>query len=231
MNDFAFMVDLDGTLLFLGTDHESVRSRLRNLYASYDLSIDPSGIFPSIEEVKRVFINDEKLLKGVLRSAYDILDEEEIKGAPNSALRECALELLNFLGRFDLALVSSNCREAALEAFKKLGIDRKIFSTMVMRNDVTNLKPSSDPILKAVQFLMGKAPHLKKFMFIGDHKNDILAVDNARKSLNIKNISVQIISVGGGATREGKLKDLNPDFYAQDLGEALKIVKGMMNES
>lgn len=233
----AFMIDLDGTILRLGTDWLSVVRRLNYLYSSYELFAENSevrgvknlvevqdlGIFSSIRKLKEILSDDQGLLDEVLPRVLRVLDNEESKGAPNSILCKGSADLLNFLKGYPLVLVSSNCKKAANESLISKGIETGIFAGMVTRDDVQNIKPHPEPLIKAIDLLKEKDSQAGSFVYIGDNADDIRAVRNLKKERN--DLPVKMISVGGGATSRKKLKELKPDHYADDLKGVLKIVR------
>lgn len=230
MKDAGFMIDLDATILFLGTDYMAIKLKLKELYEKENVQVVNSGIFSSIDEAKELLTDDETKKNKIVKAAYRILDEEEIKGAKKSKLREGSIKLLEFLKPFGPVLVSSNCRKSALIAFETLKIEKEIFSKMIMREDVKNLKPDPEPILKAIEFLKSKNPNVRKFAHIGDHKNDILAVNQANNLVDRDNPGIKMISIAGGATPDIVLEDLNGSNVAYSMAEVLEKVMALLGE-
>lgn len=230
MANESLIFDLDGTLVFLGVDWTMVRQRLLKYYNSCGITFAPDdvrNIFKSIDMAEERVGED---LKPKLRKkAFDIIRDEEIKGAPSSRFRQGANELLESLKGKSLGLVSSNSRAAADIAFKTLGIEHSIFSAIVMRDDVTKLKPDPEGIIKAVFRMRQKCPEMKRFHYVGDQKNDVIAAKEAAKELSKDNIAIGTIALKGGASREEKIKAQRPDHFVNGVKEAGKIIMDLLN--
>jgi len=85
-------------------------------------------------------------------------------------------ELLDKLkeNNFKIALATNAYRETTLKSIKFLGID-SCFHIVVTAQDVQNIKPAPDMLLKSIQELKSK-----KAVFVGDSDNDKLAAKAAK---------------------------------------------------
>jgi phosphoglycolate phosphatase len=228
LSNKAFIFDLDGTILFLAANWNRVKARLVELYSSYGIEMnleDITNIFRNIDETEEK-IKPEKEKKVFRKKAFNIIEDEEIKGVKDAHFREGAPELLDFLKNEKLAIVSSNSRSAANQAFNVLRIDGSLFKSIIMRDDVDRLKPDPQGIVKAIKHLKSCNGNLKKFFYIGDQKNDVIAAKQASKFFD--DIEIKTIAVCGGASKEEKIRAQNPDFFTYNLHEVKNVIQDLL---
>lgn len=108
------------------------------------------------------------------------------------------LEHLKLIG-YRLALVSNNSRAAIEHGLRHLGL-RDTFEMIVTRNDVAEVKPSPEGLLKVMNHYSLTSDQC---IYIGDTAGDMLAAKAA---------GVQSILVGWTHLSKDKVVELNPDF-------------------
>jgi pyrophosphatase PpaX len=133
----------------------------------------------------------------------------------NTNLARLYPNVLDTLGRIrqmklKTAVITTRTRESALRLLKANGIDN-LMDLLISKDEVNNLKPHPEPILKALAHLNVSA---KKTFMVGDTDSDILA-----------GIAAGVTTIGVTYGFQGiKIKDCNPDYIVNDFSEILPII-------
>jgi len=136
--------DLDGTLVRLGIDYETVRKELRNALGQAGSASDFRPLLEEIERVARQAAVDNTLGTAQLRQrAFSILDRHEVAAARRCQHFQSASELLHSLRkrRFLLALCTANGRACVDELVDRAGW-QNTFEAIVCRDTPVPPKPS-----------------------------------------------------------------------------------------
>ena len=108
-------------------------------------------------------------------------------------------------------IVSSKIRHLVIKWFKLTNLD-KFFDVVITLDEVENAKPDPEPLYKALDAL-GSKP--EEAIMIGDNHHDILGGKNAGT-----------LTCGVAWSLKGPefLKQFEPDFIIDHMGELLDIV-------
>ena len=112
---------------------------------------------------------------------------------------------------FKLAIVSTKIRNVVIKGLKLTNLD-KFFDVVITLDEVENAKPDPEPLYKALDAL-GSKP--EEAIMIGDNHHDILGGKNAGT-----------LTCGVAWSLKGPefLKQFEPDFIIDHMGELLDIV-------
>ena len=205
--------DLDGTLVRLPIDYNSLRQSLKEYFKKYGLNLEFRPLLKKIDYaisfVKKNFPEDQEKVK---KDVKEILDKFELEGVKKAEIIENVRETLNSLKEmnFKLAILTSNgkkCAEKSLEKFKI----KNYFNLILSREDCKP-KPEPSGILKIMNKLNFKKENT---IMVGDGLNDILAAKNA---------GVKFIGVLTGVGDLKTFKD-NKVNYIKNLGDLIKALK------
>ena len=109
-----------------------------------------------------------------------------------------------------LAILTNNKSQYAEEVLEKFNLT-KYFGTIIGFNEVTEVKPSPEGILKILEKWEIKP---SEAIFIGDMTTDI----EAGKTANVK-----MVCVASGLAQKETLKEHNPDFLVDDTAELKQL--------
>ncbi len=109
-----------------------------------------------------------------------------------------------------LAILTNNKSQYAEEVLEKFNLTR-YFGTIIGFNEVTEVKPSPEGILKILEKWKIKP---SEAIFIGDMTTDI----EAGKTANVK-----MVCVASGLAQKETLKEHNPDFLVDDTAELKQL--------
>lgn len=112
---------------------------------------------------------------------------------------------------FKLAVVTTKMRDTALKGLKLKGLDR-FFEVVVTLDDVENVKPDPEPLVKAMEQLQSTADTT---MMVGDSQHDILGGKNA---------GVKTAAVAWSIKGEAYLRSYQPDVVLNQMSDLLTIV-------
>jgi len=222
IDDFKLIIfDMDGVILNI---FDAIQQSLKDTIEKYKINIDiqkylgdiallieklqaipiPKIILNTKELINIEFLKDRTVLQ-VLRIASFMYSQFK-SYKENSNIYTGIDGIIKYLvqkGK-NLAILSNNPRISVIESLEKFGLT-KYFDLIYGANDVENLKPSPDGLLKIINEL--GIPN-KKVLFIGDMKSDIIAA----KAANIK-----VASIASGLNKKEELLRENPDFIFDDL--------------
>lgn len=182
----AIVFDLDGTLARFNLDYKSVRVEVRNYLIKMGvpaptLSTDES-IFEMIRKAQTFVKNQgrsEKISEELAEEAVAIADKHELKAAGSTSMLPGVEETLLALKerRLKIGIFTINSEKSTEHILKKFKI-RSFFDTVVPRDFVKNVKPSSEHLQAALKDL---AMSPSEVVVVGDGVNDI----ECAKSLNV----------------------------------------------
>ena len=152
------LFDLDGTLVRLPTDYEIVQEKLKNIFQTNELF---SPLIPSI-------INKANGDMTKINEAFKVICEEEMVAVQSLESVKGIHEIMNFLKEKNclLCLVTMQCRKAAMEILKKLGIT-DFFSNILTRDE------SYDRLEQIQQTLEKIKINPEQILVVGDTVYDV----------------------------------------------------------
>ncbi len=167
----AIFFDLDGTLVKLPIDYESMRNELKLIAKKYGLYSEFKPLFKEIKRLSFLHLEGEKFVK----ECIEIIKKYEIKGAEKAELLEGIKEILYLLKNkgIKIAIISNNSKECIEKVLEITGI-KNLIDLVIGRNSLEDLKPSPLPILNALKIL-----NVKKVIFVGDREEDRIAANKA----------------------------------------------------
>lgn len=127
-----------------------------------------------------------------------------------------AVKLLKLLKKTKKLALVTTARSAPIDTLlKKHGLDN-IFELVITADDVENIKPDPEPILKAIKEL---ASDKEKTIMIGDSENDLIAANQAGID------SILFYPHGHAIHHEiDYLKSLNPTFVVNNLKSIVNLI-------
>lgn len=159
----AVIYDLDGTLVQLDVDWESVREAVRRRLQARGADVDDDTLWELLD------VGAEMGLSPVVE---ETIAEHEREGA-RTATRLPAAEALPH--DVPTGVCSLNCEAACRIALEIHGLDGSI-DVIVGRDSVSAQKPDPEPLLSAIRSL-SVTP--ERSLFIGDSKRDARAASRA----------------------------------------------------
>lgn len=180
----AVIFDLDDTLIRSRIDYAGVKRSLISFFVSH--GVEPHllnenmlnlEIFRAAGESLRSKNLPEELIRRVFEGAKAILDNYELKALDGVRLMEGALDALDALKRMGLkiGIVTNSCREYTVRVIEMFSLNKYV-DAFVTRDDVSNLKPDPEHLLKALEALGVPA---SEAVFIGDHWIDAVCAERA----------------------------------------------------
>ncbi len=172
------LFDLDGTLIRTGTDYELARDRIRKLFRDRGLQddFDFKPVLPKIREAARLVSSDKEEQNTLVYQALGFINQVEDQATKESNLLKGVKETLAFFSRKEVLVgIFSRTSLSAIEnELEKFGLGK--FAIIVSRETVTNVKPSPDGILWALEKLKIKK---EEVWVVGDFIYDMQAAVKA----------------------------------------------------
>jgi len=209
------LFDLEGTLVDFQWKLAEAEEELRTAVSAlgYDRSVVAGENYAGIR--RRAM---ECAASAVARTAIDerlgpIYDRYDMDALTRWRLRDDTPGLLQELSAsgVKLGLVTNIGRKATDGALRRFELSH-LLGVVVTRNDVAQLKPGGDGILRALAALGSTGPAL----MVGDSLSDLFAARNA-------GISVAIVI--GGESSARAIRDGRPDYSLTRLGEVTRLVR------
>jgi len=209
------VLDLDGTIVRLQIDYDSLRKELHNLFLEYGIDADFRSLYPVIEEscdTIKIRIS-EKESKKAFKSAMGAIEKFEVENIEKTEIMEDAdffIKKIKEKGK-KLAIFSSNtrkCVEGALNKFDLLNY----FDFIVTRNDVRGIKPKIEG-LEIISRKLFSNPN--EMVLIGDTTHDI----ESAKKFGSKSIGVLT-----GSWSESNFRNSGADKIVSNLIECLDVI-------
>jgi len=210
----TILFDLDGTLVEYKIKGDEAKKEF--LYYISDIGYPVKEIDPNLPLgliIKLLSKNSEERAKELLKTANHIYKKYEIEAARLTKTKEFAVETLMTLKdkKINVGVTTNNSKEAVMLSLKKSKLLEYI-DVIVTRDDVVEIKPSPEMLIKAACLL--KAP-LNMCMHVGDSYVDVMA---ARSS------GMMAVAVVGGVSPIDTLNKYQPHFVINDLRELLTLV-------
>lgn len=207
--------DLDGTLVYYSVDREKLRSDLFNVLRSNNIPLDSFANLRSIWSIIKSFhyIAERRGLNSdvrerILSNLYSVIEKYELDAAERLSLIPGALTALKYVRDVGLksALYTLCGRRPTLRVLERFDL-MKFFDVIVTRDDVSNVKPHSEHLLKVVSMLNVKPSEI---VVVGD---SVLDVECA------KNIGAIFIGVKTGVRSEVELRAYGADYIISSIAE------------
>lgn len=155
--------DLDGTLVHLDVDWDTVREEATATLRARDIDVENGTLWTVLERA------DET---GYRRPVEEIIAEYERDGARTSRRLELADELPR---SGPVAVCSLNCEAACRIALELHGLDGYV-DAIVGRDTVETVKPEPEPLLHAIAAAGGEP---REALFVGDTERDARTAERA----------------------------------------------------
>lgn len=216
----AAIFDLDGTLLRFNFNWKDSRQKMINWLS--ENGFDASGLSirnrtAEMLDAARQQLQSESIrcsYEEVRRSIFGILEYYEIESSLNSFAFPESHSLLRKLhsAGIPLAIVTNSGRLTVDRVLKTHGF-LPFLSVVVTRNDVENMKPYPEGILKAIAEL--KLPG-NDVVYIGDSIEDVRAARRAE---------VISVALAQGLYSRSELVQESPQYVFQDITELEKSIR------
>ena len=155
--------DLDGTLVELDVDWDTVRAETVGALRARDVDVDDGSLWAVLERAETT---------GYRRLVHEIIAEHEREGARTSRRLDLADEL-PLSG--PVAVCSLNCEAACRIALELHGLDGYV-DAIVGRDTVETVKPEPEPLLHAIAAAGGDP---REALFVGDTERDARTAERA----------------------------------------------------
>jgi len=174
----AVVFDLDGTIVKFNIDYKAVRAEVRSFLIKEGmpasvLSLNES-IFEMLKKTEIFMKNNGKTpakIEEVRRKALAIAEKYELEATKTTSLQPGITEVLKALRDMGLkiGICTVNSQKSVDHILKKFGI-AKFFDTVITRDAVKNVKPSTEH-LGATLKALGVNP--KEALVVGDSPADM----------------------------------------------------------
>jgi HAD superfamily hydrolase (TIGR01549 family) len=208
----AILFDLDGTLVEYNIRGEEAKREFIQYIESLGFEESIDSAMPLGMIIKQLSKGSREKAKRLLEIANEIYKKYELEAADNSRPRERAAEALKALKekKIKTAITTNNSRDAVMRSLSRTNL-RQFFDVIVTRDDVTEIKPSPEMLIKAARLL--NAP-LNMCLHVGDSYVDVLAA---------RSTGMMAIAVSGGVTTIDTLNKYHPHFVITDLRELVRL--------
>lgn len=202
--------DLDGTLIEFRLELSEAKRRIVETMVAGGMPAEMISVKDSIQTLlqKAETVLGYKAAEELRARALAIMREYEMKASNHCSPRDGVATLLPRLrsAGFRLAVATNTNREAAILSLSKSGIIH-LLEVIVTRDDVKNLKPKGDVLLKVIE-LMKTSP--EEVLYVGDSIHDLQAAREA---------GILFIGVEGGFHTRDDLKAAGCETVLNNLGE------------
>lgn len=159
----AIVYDLDGTLVELDVDWDTVASEAASVLRARDIEVEDDSLWEILDRAE-----DE----GYRPAINDVIAEHERAGARTSTKLAGSEELPQSV---PVGVCSLNCEGACRIALEIHGLDRHV-DVIVGRDTVSGVKPDPEPLLHAIEALSARP---EQALFIGNRETDEETADRA----------------------------------------------------
>lgn len=210
MKNYAVIFDLDGTVLNTDTlIFESFKHVFKKYFPEHHLTHEEllSFLGPSLKASFSRF-TDDKVQECIdyYREFNHAHHEDYVTIYPHVVE---VLEELKAKG-YPLVIVTTKIKDAAMIGLNLFDLT-KYFDVILGMDDVKNVKPNPEGILKALEMT-----NCKKGVMIGDNKSDILAGIHA---------GIDTIAVKWSPKGYVEMAELNPSLLIDDMKEILDFIE------
>jgi len=160
----AVVYDLDGTLVDLAVDWDTLRSDVRTLFEATSVPSAGTDLWTLLDRASEAGVRD---------AVEKAVADREVAGARDSERLPAADELAAL--EVPAAVCSLNCEAACRAALRTHGLAAHV-DAVVGRDSVTERKPAPEPLLAALEPL-GVPP--ERALFVGDSESDVVAAERA----------------------------------------------------
>lgn len=207
--------DLDGTLIEFRIELSEAKRRIVETMVARGMPPEMISVNDSIQTLlqrAKTALGDEAADE-LKTHVLDIMREYEMRAANHCHPRNGVAELLTRLrgAGYRLAVATNTHREAAILSLSKSGIIH-LLEAIVTRDDVKNLKPRGDVLLKVTE-LMKTCP--EKVLYVGDSIHDLHAAREA---------GILFVGVQGGFHTGDELRAAGCETVLSDLVELLSYL-------
>jgi HAD superfamily hydrolase (TIGR01549 family) len=220
--------DLDGTIYDITA---AIKKAVDDAIEKYNLTVNRNEVMEEvahlIEEIQnypvpKILLNSYELLKvnfleGIsffkkIRIAIFLFNQFNKYKEAESTIFEGIDRLLTFLfnKKFEMAILTNNKSQYAEEVLEKFNLT-KFFNTVIGFNDVSEVKPNPEGILK---ILSKWNINPSEAIFIGDMTTDV----DAGKAANVK-----MVCVASGLAQKGTLQEHQPDILVENTEDLIKL--------
>lgn len=215
MSICGVVFDLDGTLVYYSIDRDKLRNELLRVLHSNDIPIESFRKLSSIWSIIKCFhylaermglSTDDR--RRILSKLYNVIEEFEFDAASRLELIPGALKTLEYVKYmgFKCGLYTLCGRRPTLKVLKRFNLMR-FFDAIVTRDDVANVKPHSEHLLKVISELNVKPSEV---IIVGD---SVLDAECA------KSIGAIFIGVKTGIKSEDELRASGADYILDSVAE------------
>lgn len=184
--------------------------------------LNDEGFFPDVKDISAAFAHATAYFESIgvkdSRALFIKADELVQKWLPEAELYPDALEVLEYLRDRNkkVVLITSSPRSRVSILLDKYNLHR-FFDGVVTYDDVDNLKPHPEPLLKGLKLVKGK---VGQSIMIGDAVSDIKAAANANMD------SVLFYPLEHEKYYDfDSLKQSTPTFIIEDFKELMRIIE------
>ncbi|MFX1376100.1 MAG: HAD family hydrolase [Promethearchaeota archaeon] len=224
----GIIFDMDGVIYNIS---EAIEKAVDDSVEKYEMSVKTDEVMEElahlIEEIQNYPVPK------ILLNSYDLLQVKFLEGLSYFKKLRVAIFLFNQFNKYKddeasiysgidalikkiydkklkLAILTNNKSQYAEEVLEKFNLT-KFFSTIIGFNEVSEVKPSPEGILKILDIWKIKP---SEAIFIGDMTTDI----DAGRSANVK-----MVSVASGLAKKETLLKHNPDILVDNTKELIDL--------
>jgi len=183
--------------------------------------LDKNPIFITLDKTIRYLASkgvEKNKITEIKRKVNEIVTGFELSAAERTELKPDAKKLLSEIKKLKLkiGLFTINNRKVTEYILKKFGIS-DFFDVVIPRDRTIKIKPAEEHYLKVIEELNVKPTET---IVIGDTIYDFIAP---------KKLGAVTIGVEGLFSREYLVKKVGVDYVVKHVGEAIKIIKQIIN--
>jgi phosphoglycolate phosphatase len=212
----AIIMDMDGTITnfnldFINARRKALRELERMNLRTADMT-EQTSFFVLLKSARdRIDDLSYVLLR---RKFYNLLEEMELNAAKEVTLYPGALEALQKVRSrgVRIGVVTNNGRAGTDLTINRLGL-QNFFDIVVTRDDCEQMKPSAEPVRKA---LAGLYVHVRNAILVGDGVMDVLA---ARAS------GLPSVAVATGPFSKERLLNVEPDYLLGSINDLPLLIE------
>ena len=224
----GIIFDMDGVIFNIS---EAIEKAVDDSVEKYEMNVNTNEVMEElahlIEEIQNYPIPK------ILLNSYDLLQVQFLEGLSYFKKLRIAIFLFNQFNKYKdaessiyngidnlirkmydkklrLAILTNNKSQYAKEVLEKFNLT-KFFDTIIGFNEVSEVKPSPEGILKILDKWKIKP---SETIFIGDMTTDI----DAGTSANVK-----MVCVASGLAKKGTLLEHNPDILVDNTELLIKL--------
>ena len=222
----GIIFDLDGVIYDIT---EAITKAVDDGVEKYKLTVNRNAVMEEIAHLIEEIQNYP--VPKILLNSYELLKVKFLEGLSFFKKLRIAIFLFNQFNKYreeatifkgvdnlisklskklNLAILTNNKSQYAEEVLEKFNLN-KFFGTIIGFNEVTQVKPNPEGILKILE-LWNIEP--SKAMFIGDMTTDI----EAGKAANVK-----MICVASGLAQKETLKKYQPDILVDNTEQLINL--------